>query len=584
MTSRRAWVAAAVAAAGVLVATAATAATRAVTTAPGAATAAPSPANARGLSRTVDVPAPGAGAAPLGTTAYAVPANAHFVAPTGNDAAKGSQAKPWRTLHHAVAAAPSGSTIVLRAGIYREGATISSKRLTLQPYPHEAVVVRGTQIVTGFVAAGKTWVLSGWNHQFARQGPAQLIKAAAPLANAPDMVFVDGKQLRQLANPTRVRAGTFAVDYTHKKLTIGIDPKGHTIEAATVQVGLSLVHADGSIVRGIQFDEFATPYNPHGAVRDVSKNVTFENDIFTQNAMAGITEQGTNAVITHCTISANGQLGVHAYKATNTTLYANRITANNNARFNQQQEAGGVKASRSTGFDVDSNLIDHNIGTGVWFDLGSNKTTIVHNDFFANRAQGAEYEISSNATIAGNISRANSGGGIRIIESQHVQVWNNDAFRNDTPIEVWNGPRTQNPSDIKISNNIMMDGHAVTKVLLDVDDKTHKLSAAQMGVTADHDAYCRSTPAAPKNVVSWARGGGQAIYAQLPPFAAATHNEVHGIACDGSAAGTMFLDTKRNDFTLGGVSPGRRAGAPLPAAIAAVLGAPSGVPVDLGAI
>ena len=49
---------------------------------------------------------------------------------------------------------------------------------------------------------------------------------------------------------------------------------------------------DSSVVRGIQFDEFATSYHPHAVLRDSSNGVTFENLIVTQNAMAGITETG----------------------------------------------------------------------------------------------------------------------------------------------------------------------------------------------------------------------------------------------------------------------------------------------------
>ncbi len=537
----------------------------------------------------VDIPALNPGALRLGTTNYPIPAvQAFFVAPTGNDAANGARATPWRTLGHAVAAAPAGATVILRAGIYREGVQISGKRLTLQNYPSEAVIVRGTQVTTGFVVAvaGKSWVRSGWNHQFPRQGPAKMLRRAAPLANAPDMVFVDGKQLRQVANPDNVRGNTFAVDYAKGQLTIGVDPTGRVIEAATIQVGLSVINAAGTIVRGIQFDEFATPYNPHGAVRDLSNGTTFENDIFTNNAMAGLTTSGSNTVVTHCTMSFNGQLGVHSYRSTNVRLYGNWVTRNNTALFDQKEEAGGVKASYSSGMRIDSNLIDHNLGTGTWFDLGSNNGVIVHNNFHANAAQGAEYEISSNAVIAGNVSWSNSGGGIRIIESQHIAVWNNVVYRNDTGIEVFDGGRPETPFDITIRNNILMDGHNITTTLLDVDDKTHHYSGAQMAVTADSDVFCRSVAATPPRVVDWSRGGGlgPATYTTLAPFVAATGNESHGVACEGPLAGAMFTNTKRGDFTLGPKSAARGVGTPLPADIAAVLGVAPGIAVNAGAL
>ena len=209
------------------------------------------------------------GAAPLGTTNYPIPTGAYFVAPTGSDTAAGTQAAPWATLGHAVGVAPNHSTIVMRAGIYREADVINSKALTIQPYPNEAVIVRGSNIVTGFVQSGTTWVLKNWTYEFPRQN-ARAVDAQHPLANAPDQVFVDGAPLTQVAKAAQVGAKSFFVDYTAHQLVIGINPAGHTIEASTKTVGLHLEHAAGTIVRGIQFDEYATPASTHGAVLDSS--------------------------------------------------------------------------------------------------------------------------------------------------------------------------------------------------------------------------------------------------------------------------------------------------------------------------
>src|SRR6266849_10657104 len=72
-------------------------------------------------------------------TAYPIPASGvYFVSPAGNDANSGtSLSTPFRTIQKAVQVAPSGSTIVIRAGTYRESITSLSKKLTFQPYPHE---------------------------------------------------------------------------------------------------------------------------------------------------------------------------------------------------------------------------------------------------------------------------------------------------------------------------------------------------------------------------------------------------------------------------------------------------------------
>src|SRR5690606_32127662 len=99
-------------------------------------------------------PAPGLVPVPnvaLFDTAYPIPSGALYVSPSGNDSHNGSAASPFRTVQRAVNAAPAGATIVLRQGEYREKVTITNKRLTLQPYPHEQVWLKGSDVVTGWV-------------------------------------------------------------------------------------------------------------------------------------------------------------------------------------------------------------------------------------------------------------------------------------------------------------------------------------------------------------------------------------------------------------------------------------------------
>lgn len=82
----------------------------------------------------------GAGSAPVGLTSYAVPSGAMFVATTGRDTNPGSSSAPKRTMGAAIAAAPARGTIVIRGGTHHESVIVpSSKPLTIQSYPREAV-------------------------------------------------------------------------------------------------------------------------------------------------------------------------------------------------------------------------------------------------------------------------------------------------------------------------------------------------------------------------------------------------------------------------------------------------------------
>ena len=130
------------------------------------------------------------GADRLGTTSYPVPGDAIVVAPSGADSAPGTLRAPLRTIGAAIARAVSGSTIVVRAGVYREALEINGTHLTLQAYPGEAVTIRGARVVTGWTARNGVWEHAGWTPRFARTVPAA-VQHSHPLANAPDMVFVD---------------------------------------------------------------------------------------------------------------------------------------------------------------------------------------------------------------------------------------------------------------------------------------------------------------------------------------------------------------------------------------------------------
>src|SRR5689334_3667358 len=67
---------------------------------------------------------------PLKDTAYPVPQGAVFAAPDGSDTAAGTVDHPLRTVKAAVAKSGAGGTVVLRAGMYREGDIVVNKRIT----------------------------------------------------------------------------------------------------------------------------------------------------------------------------------------------------------------------------------------------------------------------------------------------------------------------------------------------------------------------------------------------------------------------------------------------------------------------
>src|SRR4051794_26828053 len=181
---------------------------------------------------TLATTAPAADAPPtLADTNYPVPENAWFVAPTGIDSHSGKIDAPLRTVSAAINRAPSGSTIVIREGIYRESPGSLNKPLILQPYPHERVWIKGSFEASGWVADPHGWRLDDWRTNFNQASyESGEITTEHPLAGKPEMVFIDDRPLQQVGSLDVLKQATFFVDTEKHAIYIADDPHKKVVE------------------------------------------------------------------------------------------------------------------------------------------------------------------------------------------------------------------------------------------------------------------------------------------------------------------------------------------------------------------
>ena len=272
----------------------------------------------------------------LQDTDYVPPTDTLFVAPEGDDRNQGTQAAPWPTLAHAVDATPDGATIVLRAGEYREGnITITGKQLTLQPFPHEQVWLKGSAIVDAWQADGAAWRADNWTPAPAYEPPPDSIDPDHPLAQHPDQVFVNGEPLQQVASKDAVAPGTFFVDYEHAQLLIGNDPVNNVVEASVAPQAIMIKDASGTVIRGLGFLHYATPPQ-QGALETDSGDVTFERNTAALNAGAGFSVSGADIVVRNNISVRNGQLGLHGNQTDRLVVENNRLAFNNQKHFDMR--------------------------------------------------------------------------------------------------------------------------------------------------------------------------------------------------------------------------------------------------------
>jgi len=372
-------------------------------------------------------------------TNYQIPRGAYFVSPNGKATNSGKTPNsPW-TVAKAIESAGSGATIVFRGGTYRNVNTNISKKLTLQPYPHEKVWLKGSIDVKGWVAEGGRWRKDGWTYSFPRNVSSQYMNPKYPMAGHRDMVYINGVSLKQVGSKAAVGPGRFYVDSARNKLYIGNNPAGKTVEATALAKGVTIWKggshsASGTVVRGLGFAHYADT-----AVNVLAPRVTLENNTFVWNGVQGVSFSGqnlsTDGIVRGNTFSYNGRKGLGANQAHRMLLEGNTISYNNVERFRIEWDAAGVKFIKTDRSTVRNNLVEHNFADGIWIDFSSTNAKIVRNITRHNDIIGIFFEISHKAIIASNVAH-NNAVGIMVSGSSNVRVYNNTLTQNNDNLHV----------------------------------------------------------------------------------------------------------------------------------------------------
>jgi hypothetical protein len=420
-----------------------------------------------------------------------------YVSPTGSDSAAGTAAAPLRTLARAVSKATSGTTVVLAGGTYRESVQVYGKDVDIVGATGETVVLDGARTLTGWQAGDSGWYVDGWTHEFART-TGDMIDPANPMAAYPDQAFLDGAPLAQVATLDALGAGRFYVDNAADRLWIGDDPTGRTVDASYLPFALYFNKANGSSLRNVTVRRFATPAANMAAVRAYSNDVTVADSTFEHNAYMGLSAMGNRFTFTNLLVQDNAYIGVHGHLSNDFSLSRSTILRNNTERFDYRHSAAGVKVTTATGIEFRNNYVADNLGPGLWTDLSGIDVTVVGNLLERNLRSSIFMELSGFVTVVDNVVIGSGVTGIRILETNDAEVWNNALYRSEREIWVQEGPRTDPSSNelanwdsnrANIHNNVMAQGRAGSEALLVADDWTNNRSAWDMGTVADRNAY-----------------------------------------------------------------------------------------------
>ncbi|WP_170037165.1 right-handed parallel beta-helix repeat-containing protein [Georgenia soli] len=531
------------------------------------------------------------------------------VSPDGDDdGADGTAERPLRTIGAAVRASDDGDTVVVHAGTYRESLKIEGRPgLRLVAAPGEEVWLDGSVVVTDWVRDGAGWVSGGWTAEFDSSPTYSwgkpdndrpgwgFLDPKHPMAAHPDQVWVDGERQAQVGSRAEVRPGTFYVDTGRDELVLGTDPGGRTVTASTEARALR-VRSAGMLVRGIGVRNYA-PSVPHmGAVTVEAPDVTFEDVTVTGSATTAVHVLSTGVKLQDMVLENSGMMGLSATEADGLELVRVTARGNNAERFNHSPAAGGAKIGRSAGVVVRDSVFEGNLANGLWFDESVHDIQLLRTRVLDNVGHGVSVELSGRATIAGNVIARNQRNGLKLTDTEDVQVWNNTFADNNRSINVVqddrdirargsysdpDSPLTWRTQTVAIRNNVI--AHTGTApltsrekqprtCLLCVEDFSGRWTAAEMDVTALGNVYQRPDADSPRWLVVWARRDKDPyVFRDVPQFRETALQEQTGVELTGPSVLTEDLGLRPGLERLSGT-----VAQPLPEDVAQQVGQPAG--------
>ena len=533
-------------------------------------------------------------------TNYSIPSsNVKFVDINGNDGNLGTQAAPYKTLQKAIDASADGGTIVMNAGIYRQGHVGSSRSLTIQAAPHAEVWLKGSRVVDSWVQDGANWVSSGWAPEFCNTCTVNPDSSKEGMAAYPAQVFIDEEPMTQVASQAEVSSGKFYIDTVAKKIVIGSNPTGKTIEASDSPRGLTVATSGSFNLLGINFAQYSPqqafaksgqPYNvgPSQIYIDSVSSSLIENSVIVQSANGGIAFGSSNNVtIKNTNFYDNGGGALAINQSSNIVITDNKFERGNAAGFNVDScgsycTVGNLKITHSENINIKNNLFTDTNSVGIWCDEGCINTNIINN-FVSNHRRGAiMYEVSSKSIIAGNIVES-SKYGIEVGGSDHVKIYNNTLSRNERNMRVYEDKRVNgcnsynntthtctspenwsiskglswNTTDVEMHNNIMSrskradntNSYSVFMALSAVQEDGSVVMSKDMFTSISNNAYYRDKEIGGSSfdtkIAEWYKGSASpltyTLYDSVSAFKTDTGFEANSIDEKGNNVNPNFV-------------------------------------------
>ncbi|MFT3828822.1 MAG: right-handed parallel beta-helix repeat-containing protein [Opitutaceae bacterium] len=504
---------------------------------------------------------------------YEIPTGAAqviYVAPDGKAEASGAALAEPTSLGHALARATTGDVVVLRGGTYRVGNLELNQGITIQPYADEQPVLKGTEIATEWIAQRNGLWRTSWKKLFPAQA-ADWWRRESEGAKTPahrfnnDMVFVDGQPLQSVGWEGELDAHSFYIDYALGYVYLALDPTKRLVEITAHDGALTRVtgelhgrksDAKGYTLRGLTFTQYAyralevEGREPEGLSDPATfgKEVvgtTLEHCTITHCSRVAGYFRGDRFTMRNCLVSDTSTEGVYLIGSADSLLERNIFARNNVEKITGYYPSAVKIFNQSYRVTCRDNLVlEQPDSNGIWYDVGNVDAVFVDN-WIEGCIEGFFYEISKNATVAGNVF-VNCENGVRVLNSSGVRVYHN-TFVNTGAAFDRDGRSAANdhfgwhPStgpDVTARMNHVFSGNLlVANQALRMPDKSYRMADAPLTTplvrftqpqklaeqltmphvaTFDGNVYVRSGTALPGALVVWSPSAGEKTQREYP--------------------------------------------------------------------
>ena len=379
---------------------------------------------------------------------------------------------PGDNLQTAADSHPPFTQFYLSAGVYRlqevspkEGQQFIGE---LCPTGQRLAILSGARVLTGWVAAGGFWYVTGQTQEQQQNGLCE-----DPVCVYAEELFINGQHRTQVLSLGELSPGRWYFDYGQDRIYVAENPIGQIVETSVADRAF-VGPADGVVVRNLVVEKYANMAG-EGAIdprivntpMTTGSNWIIENNEVRWNHGVGIRGRDGGLVQGNY-IHHNGQFGVTAQGA-GITFVNNEIAYNHFADFSTGWGAGGSKFSSTTDLLVVDNYVHHNNGPGLWSDVSDMRATYRGNRVEYNEHIGILYEVSYEGTIEGNLVIGNGfgwpdwgwGGGIVVSASSDVEVVDNIVIDNADGIVAIQQNRGNGPYGPHIIENLNVHGNCI---------------------------------------------------------------------------------------------------------------------------